>query len=144
MSHGGKRPGAGKPKGTTQAPSAAMRDRAECRRVYHERVSRQLEPIVDAEVAAALGVSHMMAQDAKGQWTRVTDPDAMLRCLNGGTAFYRIYAQNPDLRAVTDILDRELGKPKETLDLQASVNVATLSDEELQARLLAVLKKLPT
>jgi hypothetical protein len=92
-------------------------------------------------VAAARGVSHLLAQDAKGQWTRVTDPEAMLRCLNSGETFYRIYAQNPDLRAITDILDRELGEPKETIDLQASVNAATLSDDELKARVLALLQK---
>jgi hypothetical protein len=142
MPRGGKRPGAGKPKGTKQAPSAAMRDKLECRRIYHERVSQQLEPIIEAQLAAARGVCHMMAQDAKGQWTRVTDPEAMLRCLNSGQTLYRVYAQNPDQRAIIDILDRELGKPKETIDLQASVNVATLSDAELKARMLALLQKL--
>jgi hypothetical protein len=81
MPSGGKRPGAGKPKGM-QHPRTL--EKLECNRLFREELAQQVRPVIQAQIAAALGVSHMMARDHSGRWTRVTDPEAMVRVLNSG------------------------------------------------------------
>ena len=46
-----------------------------------------------------------MARDRDGTWTEVTDPVIMAKVLNSGETFYRIYARNPDVKALKDIFD---------------------------------------
>jgi hypothetical protein len=129
MPSGGKRPGAGKPKGM-QHPRTL--EKLECNRLFREELAPQVRPVIQAQIAAALGVSHMMARDHSGRWTRVTDPEAMVRVLNSGETFYRIWAQNPDPRAGKDILDRLCGSPTQALkvDLKGSLDVQDVPDAE--------------
>jgi hypothetical protein len=56
-----------------------------------------------ALLGAARGVSHLMARDRDGTWTEVTDPAIMAKVLNSGELFYRLYARNPDVKALKDL-----------------------------------------
>ncbi len=87
------------------------------RALYRERISAKFGEIVDAQIASALGVSHMMGKDTNGQWIEVTDPIVMARCLSSGESFYRITAVNPNVNAIKDVLDRLLDKPSEHVEV---------------------------
>jgi hypothetical protein len=105
---------AGRPKGSKSPRSI---EKLEMLRQFRERIATEFGPLMDAQIQAALGVSHMMAKDRTGKWMQVTDPKAMARCLNSGEAFYRIHAQNPDVRALKDIFDRLMGSPAQTVEM---------------------------
>jgi hypothetical protein len=112
--HGGKRKGAGAPKGTKHPTTLA---KEEMRRVFRERVSVRFQELIDAQFDAAKGVSHMMAKDKAGKWLQVTDPETMVKCLNSGESFYKITAQNPNVFALKDIFDRVMDQAVKGVEL---------------------------
>ena len=110
----------GRPKGSKERQTL---EREELLRLFRARVAQNFQPVLDALFQAALGVSHLMAKDRHGQWTEVTDPAVMAQVLNREERFYRIYAHNPDLRALKDILDRTFGSPTRAVDLTMTGSV---------------------
>ena len=62
----------------------------------------------------------MFARDGAGQWVRV-NPEAMARYLQRGDTSYRLEQVKPDVRVLTDALDRLFGKPAQMLDVRADV-----------------------
>lgn len=109
----GRTPGSGKPKGYKHKGTL---EKDEMRRRFRARVSERFLGLIDAQLDAATGVSHLLAQGPDGKWIQVTDPEVMLACLNG-EGFYKITAQNPNVNALKDIFDRVMDKPKEALEL---------------------------
>ena len=114
MSKGGRRPGAGAKKGSKQ--SRTVEKQAILKR-FRERIAEQVDPLIDAQIAAALGVTHIMARDKAGRWQQVTDPLVMARVLDSGETFYRLTARNPDVQALRDCWDRLFGKAPQALEL---------------------------
>jgi hypothetical protein len=114
MPRGGRRPGAGAKKGSKQKGSL---EKAELLNQFRARVAAEFEPLVSALFSSATGVTHMMARDKSGKWTRVTDPVVMQRCLESGDEFYKITTQNPDIRALKDIFDRMFGSPTQAVEV---------------------------
>jgi len=113
----GAKPGRprGRPKGSI---TEATRRKIELHQQFKDRVAAEFGPLLDAQMEAAKGVSHMLALDKEtGQFVRVTSPKKMLEVLNSGSKWYRIYAQNPDVRALKDIFDRVLGTPTQSVEL---------------------------
>ncbi len=102
------------PKGKVTAKVA---ERLELLHIYRTRVAPKLLELVESQMQAAQGVSHLMAKDRDGKFIQVTDPVMMARVLNSGETFYRIHAQNPDVRALKDIFDRLMGMPTQALEL---------------------------
>jgi hypothetical protein len=94
MSAGGKRKGAGKPKGYRASHTI---EAAKAREYLIGRISKELEPIVTAHIEAA-----------KGMW--IDDLD-----LNGERI--KVYRKPPDLKAGEYLLNQGAGKPKENLDV---------------------------
>jgi hypothetical protein len=91
-------------------------ERAELLRQFRDHVAAEFEPLLAALFASALGVTHMMVYQ-NGKWTRVTDPALMQRCLENGETAYRIFTQNPDVRALKDIFDRAFGSPTQAVEV---------------------------
>lgn len=91
MPRGGKREGAGrkKEKRTIQSEKA--------REYLINRIAAELEPIVTAQIEAA-----------KGMWIDELDP-------NGERI--RVYRKLPDLKTGEYLLNQEVGKPAESLDI---------------------------
>ena len=104
----------GRPKGSLAIETL---DKMEMLRQFRARVSQEFGPLMDAQMAAAKGVSHMMARDKSGKWIQVTDPEIMAKVLNSGETFYKIHAQNPDVRALKDIFDRLWGTPTQSVEV---------------------------
>ena len=108
---GGRRPGAGKPKGYKHKGTLL---KAEARARFTTRVLAELDPLITAQLELAKGCIVMFGR-LKNEWVQVTDPAIMLKCLKSGAACYRIVSQPPDGRALKDIFDREFGRPVESV-----------------------------
>lgn len=132
-SHGGSRPGAGKPKGYKHAPSVAALDKAAMREYVRQRVALALESLIAAQVANAQGLKYLVTRDKKtGKFIRVTE--AMARLKQGDSEEHiEVWEKDPSVQAFTDLLNRALDKPAEqvqelkltgTLDLVALLQSA--------------------
>ncbi len=108
--HGGRRPGAGGPKGvrwqTTLAKEAA---REELRRL----LTPYMQSIVEAQVKSALGLKYLVTRDPKnGKFTKVTE--AMARNLSKkGVEIIEVWEKDPSTPAFTTLADRYFDKPAE-------------------------------
>lgn len=139
MPKGGKRQGSGAKLGQ---PQKRTLEKQEQQRQFRERIAEHIGPIADALVQSALGVSHMMAREKDGKWTQVTDPKIMARVLESGQSFYRIHAQNPDVRAIKESLDRLFGQATQHVEVEPVVSPDNMTDAELLARAAALSKAL--
>jgi hypothetical protein len=145
--HGGVRVGAGRPRGTTVASGGSRvyrrtAEREELLSLWRAEVSRQFEPLVQAQLSAAQGVTHMVARDDEGRWMTVTDPEVMIERLNAGAQAYRLSAVAPNATLIGQIMDRLFGQARQTIDLDVSTEPSRLSDIELSASLTDLVKKL--
>lgn len=126
----GKRYG-GKPKGY-KAPHTM--EKLEMQKQFRERITSEFGPLMEALIAKAKGVHHMVAREKDGKWTEVTDPAKMIACLNSGETFYRIYAHDPDAKALADVFNRVMGMPTQEVELEVKTSARELSDEDLIAQ----------
>ncbi len=118
MPRGGARPNPGPKKGAKYKPTLA---KEEMRQLYREALANRLPEIIEAQFDSAKGVLHMMAKDNKtGQWIQVTDPAIMVKCLNSGPEFYKIQAQNPNVQAIRDMLDRLMDQPLKGVEISGA------------------------
>jgi len=124
-------------------PPAAVREKAALLLAWKQAVSRRFDRLVEAQLSAAEGVTHMQARDSKGKWEQVTDPAVMSAKLDAGEDAYRLSAIAPSAPILKDILDRMFGQAKQSLDLDVTSSpTSVLTDEELASHLTALLKKL--
>ena len=117
MGHGGKRPGAGKPKGYKHQTTL---EREEARKRLRERVIAEMEPLLSAQIANAKGISHFFLRDPRTkQFMRIEDPAKIQAALNRGEqgSFYWIFTKDPSIQAFTDLMNRTFDKPKEHVEL---------------------------
>jgi hypothetical protein len=125
MARGGRREGAGRPKGSKDRQT---RTKAADREFVREEISAVLGPIVQAAITRALGLSYLVTRDAKtGKFVRVTS-----RTLASTKTAVEVWEKEPDMAAIRELLDRVIDRPKE----QADVNVAVDWDQRI-ARLRA-------
>jgi len=123
-------------------PYKPAREKAELLSLWRTEVSRQFETLVQAQIQSAQGVTHMVARDAAGRWTTVTDPDVMVERLNAGEQAYRLSAVAPNAMLIGQIMDRMFGQAKQTIDLDVSTEPSRLSDRELSESLQRLMQKL--
>jgi len=148
MMKNGKLPSAGgRPKGTTLANgrckvSKPTAERAELLSLWRAEVSKQFKTLVQAQLASAQGVTHMVARDDQGRWTTVTDPDVMVERLNAGDQAYRLSAVAPNATLIGQIMDRMFGQARQSLEIDVVTTPSQLSDSELSSSLAGLLEKL--
>jgi len=108
--HGGKRPGAGVKKGS-RLPKTLEKEAA--REYVRRRVTEALDPLLDAQVAHAVGLKYLVVREASsGKFVRVTE--ALARQKLGKTdEVIEVWEKDPSVQAFTDLLNRALDKPKE-------------------------------
>ena len=99
---GGKQPGAGRPKGSF---SGSTLKAMKARELLIEEVTKKWKPLIEAQMALALG-----------HYERVK--------VNGKTE--KVYLQGPDQNAIKYLMDQTIGRAKESLELSGEVK--TLSD----------------
>jgi hypothetical protein len=146
--HGGKRKGAGKPKGVLWPSTIAKQQARELTRQFiTERIPRLLE----AQLNNAEGIGHLMLRDPEtGKFERVVssgDPKVDEALIDAAIAQGKqqcwIYLKDPSVQAFTDLMNRALDKPKEqALEVNVKGELKAKSDAEILAALAAIQKKL--
>lgn len=107
--HGGKRKGAGKPKGV-RWPSVVTKEKG--REALRQLVLAQLQPMAEAQIANAKGIKYLVVREKKtGKFLRVGE----LRAgnLKPDEELVEVWEKDPSVQAFTDLLNRALDKPKE-------------------------------
>jgi hypothetical protein len=101
------------------SPKEAARD------YVRERVVAALEPLLDAQIAHATGVSHVFLRNRQGHFEQVADPHLIAAAPHSGDqgTYYRIFTKDPSVQAASLLLAYALDKPKEQMDLQVSGTV---------------------
>ena len=137
MPKGGARPGAGAKLGSKQAKTI---EKEAARALLRQMVYARLPQLVNAQLASAEGIAHFMLRDPEsGQFQRLTDPDQIQAALNAPNAAegstYYIFTKDPSIQAFTDLANRALDKPVESVDMNIS------GDAELLAKLHAARKR---
>jgi hypothetical protein len=112
MTNGGKRPGAGRPKGRQSNKTLVKEVQREQLR---QLVFQHQEPLIRAQLANALGLRHTFMRDAGGRFVQLTDPQQIADALNSGDEgkYYSTFTKDPSIAAFTDLMNRALDKPKE-------------------------------
>jgi hypothetical protein len=110
MPRGGRRPGAGLPKGTKLKKTLA---KEQAREVTRQLITAHLQPLIEAQIANARGLKYLVVRDTKtGKFQRVGE--AMARAKQGSTEeTIEIWEKDPSVQAFTDLLNRALDKPAE-------------------------------
>lgn len=117
MPRGGKRPGAGLPKGYKFQKTL---EKEAARQHLRKRVFAEIDPILDAQIANAKGINHFFLRDAKsGRFERITDPAMIEAALNAGEEgrYYWIFTKDPNTQAAQDLLNRALDKPADQVQV---------------------------
>ena len=109
MKNGGRRPGAGRPKGSLSMKSL---EKEELRRQVREAVGRELGPMIAAQIAAAKGCKYLVTRSAKGgKFTVVTE--AMARLKQGSDEdIMEVWEKFPSALAFAYLLDQAIDKPR--------------------------------
>lgn len=132
--HGGTRPGAGKPKGHQ---AQATLDKIAAREFVRQRVTAQLGPLVDAHLANALGIKYLVTRNKAGKFIRVTEAMARKK-RRKDEALIEVWEKDPSVHAFTYLLDRALDRPQEQ---EIPIKVRTEDADERVARLVAARKR---
>jgi hypothetical protein len=135
MPKGGKRAGAGRPKGSEEQ---ATIDKRTNRALIREAARPYIEKIVRAHGENALGVSYMVLRAEDGSFVRATDEKQVDAALASGTAAYRIYTKEPHQGSASMLLAYAADKPVEPVEHSGPDGTAI----PIEARLIAARKRL--
>ena len=96
-----------------------------------KRITSELDPILDAALSRAKGLSYLVTRDAKsGKFIRVT-----AATLKSTQTVIEVWEKEPDMAAVRELLDRCIDKPQEQpLDVNVKGDWDKLASRLAQAR----------
>lgn len=113
MPRGGKRPGAGKPKGTKHASTLS---KEAAREALRQIVLEEMRAMAAAQIANAKGIKYVVARHKNsGKFERVTEAElqAILAGEDEDRIVLEVWEKDPSVQAFTDLMNRALDKPKE-------------------------------
>lgn len=124
--HGGNQ--GGRPKGTSGIEKEALRAK------LREKVAAALDPMTDAQIANAQGIKYLIAREKKtGKFKKLSEAEAILALgQESDSEVIEVWEERPNVQAFTDLLNRTIDKPTETL--QATVTVAGIEERIKAAR----------
>lgn len=141
--HGGKRQGAGKPKGKL---SAKTLEKQKVQEAFNQRVLKHADSLFEAQFQLAVGsvrvfqvVETGKGANVKREHVLVTNPKIMKDVLDEidgegggkvGEDFYFVTAVPPSNQAIDSMLNRTLGKAKESLEHSGEVGVRLVDASE--------------
>lgn len=107
MPKGGKRRGAGRPKGRKDNKTLTKELGREALRAM---VLAELQPMTDAQIANAKGISYLVYRNRKtGKFERVKS----LEAVDQEQETIEVWEKDPAIQAYTDLMNRALDKPAE-------------------------------
>jgi len=124
----------GLPKGTKHKRTIqAELTKEAAREVLRGMVKAALGPMTEAQIANASGLKFLVLREKKsGKFIkRITDTEGEIS-LDPEKEIVEVWAKDPSVQAFTDLMNRTLDKPVETV--QATVTVAGLDERLKQAR----------
>jgi hypothetical protein len=109
---GGRRPGAGRPRGTRN-PSTITKEAA--REALRQIVLREIDSLAAAQIAQAKGIKYLVVrQKSTGKFVRVTEAMAKHKqALEDDQEIIEVWEKDPSTPAFTDLMNRAIDKPKE-------------------------------
>lgn len=134
MARGGKRPGAGRPKGSKDRTT---RTKEEAREAARALITKHLRPLIQRQIAHAMGIGHLYTRDKTGKFTKIEDQRRVDELLTGGKEGedYWIFTKDPSVQAFTDLMNRALDKPKEQeQEIRVSGELEIVTERLLAAR----------
>lgn len=151
---GGKRSGAGRPKGK---PTKATLERQAVLRAVNQRIMAKADALFNAQLMLAVGSMRVFRVDevegengkTKREHVHVTDPDEIKALLdehdglNGVVegVYYYFTDISPDNKAIEAMMNRAFGKPVESLKAEVDTrDVTNHSHEERADRILKLVK----
>jgi len=110
---GGKRPGAGRKKGSASLEWLQTKEAA--RDALRARVMPRMIEMVDAQISNAVGIKYLVVREKKtGKFLRVTEAMAKQKQeLADGEEIIEVWEKDPSTPAFTDLMNRAIDKPKE-------------------------------
>jgi hypothetical protein len=92
------------------------------REFVRQKVTENLNTLIDAQIDNAQGLKHLMMRDPKtGKFERITgDAKQIDKALKSKNAFW-IYTKDPNVQAFTDLLNRAIDKPAEHVQVEVPV-----------------------
>ena len=110
MTHGGKRPGGGRRKGSKNVKTLEKEVAEEALR---EKIRKRIDPILDAQLDNAQGIKYLVVRERKGgKFVRVTEAMAKAK-LGKGEETVEVWEKDPSVHAFSELLNRAYGKAKE-------------------------------
>ncbi|HKA75311.1 MAG TPA: hypothetical protein VKE26_26145 [Xanthobacteraceae bacterium] len=126
MAKGGKRPGAGRPKGSRD-PHTKSRQVVE--EEFRAFMLKSHAALWQGQLERALGAYVLVVKTETG-YARVTDPEAIARLLavpqDRGVRYWRIEARAPDPVLVKEINNRLMGVPRQEVEVSGALSLAEL------------------
>lgn len=120
MPRGGKRKGAGRPKGSK---SPATFEKEALRQALRLEVQANVKPMVAAQIANAIGIKYLVARERKGgKFVRLSEAKVK-EILDGKESEHEVievWEKDPSIQAFTDLLNRTIDKPAEVVDATLS------------------------
>lgn len=114
--NGGARPNSGRKVGSV-LPKTIEKEAA--RSALRQIVLKHMQPMVQRMIAASMGIGHLFKRDAAGKFTKIEDDaeieNLMLHGVEG--SHYWIFAKDPSVQAFTDLMNRAIDKPIESVEV---------------------------
>jgi hypothetical protein len=123
-----KRPyyGGGMPKGHK---TQKVLEREAEREVMRQMVMAAMRPMIEAQVANAMGVKYLVFRDKNGTFKPVTDVKSKLA--QEGEEL-EVWEKFPNVQAFSDLMDRTFDKPSQSMALD--VTIGSRADRIIAAR----------
>lgn len=116
--HGGKRAGAGRPKGSKD-PHTLEKEAARAK--LRALVIAEMRPLVAAQISNAKGIRYLVVREKKsGKFVRVAEARAKAKT---GEEIIEVWEKDPCVQAFTDLMNRAIDKPAETVNGELEHNV---------------------
>jgi hypothetical protein len=136
-----KRPyyGGGMPKGHKTRKTL---EKEAAREALSQRVFEDLEELVEAQIASALGLKVLAVRDkGTGRVRRVAAPNANVE-LGRDEEAIEVWTKDPSTRAFSDLMDRALGKPVAAVNVNQSGSMDIRWRGDLATRIIEARKRL--
>lgn len=152
MAKGGKRPGAGRPKGRKDN---ATLEKERVLEAMRQRIMGKADDLLNAQFSLAQGNHYLFRidteTDSKGKRTKgkpelVTDPEEIRDYLDQGpalnteTEYYFMTTATPDNQAINSLMDRTFGRPTQSVEVdQTSTNLNFNTDVNVDEESKAII-----